>query len=111
VVKDRAGRDVNACAANRSPFIDQCGYDQAGIILQHIYGALRPGTLGQLEGTIRSFDQNRYSGRHIADALSMGDEGYVFVPTACEQGAACRVHIALHGCQQDVGSIGRLFIE
>jgi poly(3-hydroxybutyrate) depolymerase len=111
VVKDRAGRDVNACAANRSPFIDQCGYDQAGIILQHIYGALRPGTLGQLEGTIGSFDQNRYTGRHIADALSMGDEGYVFVPTACEQGAACRVHIALHGCQQDVGSIGRLFIE
>jgi hypothetical protein len=38
----------------------------------------------------------------------MADDGYVFV---CEQGAACRVHIALHGCQQDIGTIGRLFIE
>jgi len=111
VVKEQAARELNACAANQGPFIDQCGYDQAGIILQHIYGALRPGTLGPLGGTIKSFDQNRYTGRHIADALSMGDEGYVFVPTACEQGAACRVHIALHGCQQDAGTIGRLFIE
>jgi hypothetical protein len=111
VVKDEAGREVNACAANRTPYIDQCGYDQAGIILQHIYGALRPGTLGELTGTIKSFDQNRYTGRDIADALSMGDEGYVFVPSACEQGAACRVHVALHGCEQDVGTIGRRFIE
>jgi hypothetical protein len=72
---------------------------------------LRPGTLGELSGTIKSFDQNRYTGRDIADALSMGDEGYVFVPSACEQGAACRVHVALHGCEQDVGTIGRRFIE
>ena len=41
----------------------------------------------------------------------MGDEGYVFVPAACEQGAPCRLHIALHGCKQDAGTIGRLFIE
>jgi hypothetical protein len=41
----------------------------------------------------------------------MADEGYVFVPRACEQGDACRVHVALHGCHQDVGTIGRLFIE
>ena len=41
----------------------------------------------------------------------MGDEGYVFVPSACEQGDACRVHVVLHGCQQDAGTIGRLFVE
>lgn len=110
VVKDQTG-DVNACAANQTPFIDQCGYDQAGIILQHIYGALRPGTLGEPGGRLERFDQKRYTGRHIPGALSLGDEGYVFVPSACEQGAACRVHIALHGCMQDVAAIGRLFIE
>ena len=111
VVNERGERELNTCPANRSPFIDQCGYDQAGIILQHIYGALRPGTIGPLGGSIRSFDQNRYTGDHIADALSMGDEGYVFVPSACEQGDACRVHVVLHGCQQDAGTIGRLFVE
>jgi hypothetical protein len=36
VVREQAGRELNVCAANQSPFIDQCGYDQAGIILQHI---------------------------------------------------------------------------
>jgi poly(3-hydroxybutyrate) depolymerase len=111
VVNEQGERGLNTCPANRSPFIDQCGYDQAGIILQHIYGALRPGTIGPLGGVIRSFDQNRYTGDHIADALSLGDEGYVFVPSACEQGDACRVHVVLHGCQQDAGTIGRLFVE
>jgi poly(3-hydroxybutyrate) depolymerase len=111
VTKDQTGGDTNACPVNQGPFINQCGYDQAGIILQHIYGALRPGTLGQLRGTIRSFDQKRYTGRDIPDALSLADEGYTFVPSACEQGAACRVHIALHGCEQDVGTIGQTFME
>jgi poly(3-hydroxybutyrate) depolymerase len=111
VVNEQGERGLNTCPANRSPFIDQCGYDQAGIILQHIYGALRPGTIGPLGGVIRSFDQNRYTGDHIADALSMGDEGYVFVPSPCEQGDVCRVHVVLHGCQQDAGTIGRLFVE
>jgi hypothetical protein len=41
----------------------------------------------------------------------MGDTGYVFVPHDCEQGAACRVHVALHGCNQDVGNIGRRFVD
>jgi poly(3-hydroxybutyrate) depolymerase len=111
VVKEEAGRELNACAANQKPFIDQCGYDQAGIILQHIYGALRPGMPGELRGAIKRFDQGRYTGRHIPGALSMSNEGYVFVPADCEQGAACRVHVALHGCQQGVESIGRLFVE
>jgi hypothetical protein len=31
---------LNDCKDNAVPFIDECGYDQAGIILQHIYGAL-----------------------------------------------------------------------
>jgi hypothetical protein len=31
---------LNDCKDNAVPFIDECGYDQAGVILQHIYGAL-----------------------------------------------------------------------
>ena len=43
----------------------------------------------------------------------MGDIGYVFVPKDCEaeQGAECRVHIALHGCKQDVGDIGQRYVD
>jgi hypothetical protein len=109
VQKEQDG--LNACSANQSPFIDQCGYDQAGIILQHMYGRLNPPNRGQLTGTVQRFDQSAYTGDDIPDALSIGDAGYVFVPQDCEGGAACRVHIALHGCEQDAGHIGRHFVD
>jgi poly(3-hydroxybutyrate) depolymerase len=102
---------LNGCADNQAPFIDQCGYDQAGIVLQHIYGALNPPNRGQLTGTMQRFDQSVYSRLHDASALSLGDTGFVFVPKDCEDGQACRVHIALHGCKQDAGDIDRKFID
>ena len=102
---------LNNCNDNQGPFIDQCGYDQAGILLQHIYGALNPPNRGQLTGTMQRFDQSVYARLHDASALSLGDTGFVFVPRACEDGQACRVHIALHGCKQDVSDIDRKFID
>jgi poly(3-hydroxybutyrate) depolymerase len=102
---------LNGCGDNTSPYIDQCGYDQAGIALQHIYGALNPPNRGTLAGTMKSFDQSIYSKPDIPDALSLGDTGYVFVPKDCEDGGSCRVHIALHGCKQDAGDIGRRFVD
>jgi poly(3-hydroxybutyrate) depolymerase len=101
---------LDACADNQSPFIDQCGYDQAGILLQHIYGALNPPNRGQLTGTVQRFDQSIYA-TPDTNALSLGDAGFVFVPKDCEAGQACRVHIALHGCKQDTGDIDHRFID
>jgi poly(3-hydroxybutyrate) depolymerase len=40
VAQDPPLNNLNACEKSDTPFIDQCGYDQAGVILQHIYGAL-----------------------------------------------------------------------
>jgi len=111
VVQQQGQADLAACNANRNPFIDQCGYDQAGIILQHIYGRLRQPNRGQLKGTVQRFDQAAYTGADIPDALSMSDAGYVFVPQDCDDGAACRVHIALHGCAQDTDHVGRRFVD
>ncbi len=102
---------LNNCADNQGPFIDQCGYDQAGILLQHIYGALKPPNRGQLAGTMLRFDQSVYSRLHDASALSLGDAGFVFVPKDCADGQPCRVHIALHGCKQDVGDVDRRFVD
>jgi poly(3-hydroxybutyrate) depolymerase len=102
---------LNACADNAVPFIDQCGYDQAGIILQHIYGALNAPNRGKLTGALWQFDQSAYTRPDSPGSLSMGDTGYVFVPKECDEGAACRVHIALHGCKQDFGDIGRRYID
>jgi hypothetical protein len=100
-------------AVNQSPYINECNYDQAGIILQHIYGALNPPNSGELSGTIKSFSQAKYTDPDEPGALSMGDIGYVFVPRDCEpeQGMTCRVHIALHGCKQDAGDIKTLYVH
>jgi poly(3-hydroxybutyrate) depolymerase len=111
VPQEAEGAGLNACNANKSPFIDQCGYDQAGIILQHIYGALNPPNHGPLSGAITRFDQSLYTTPDIPDALSMGSIGYAYVPKDCENGEACRVHIALHGCKQDAGDIGGRYID
>ena len=111
VATDPHGGGPNECSVTASPFIDACGYDQAGIILQHIYGPLNPPNRGPLSGTVKRFDQSIYTDPRDPSPLSLGDAGYVFVPRECEDGAPCRVHIALHGCLQDAGEIDRRFID
>jgi poly(3-hydroxybutyrate) depolymerase len=111
VLRDPHVEGLNDCKDNSGPFIDQCGYDQAGIILQYIYGAMNAPNRGHLTGAMKRFDQSLYTKPDDTSPLSLGDTGYIFVPKECEEGAACRVHIALHGCKQDVGDIGLRFIE
>ncbi len=111
VAKDAHSGGINDCTESVSPFIDGCGYDQAGIILQHIYGTLNKPNRGQLNGTISRFDQSAYTRPDDPIGLSLANTGYVFVPRDCEDGAACRVHIVLHGCLQDAGEIERHFVD
>ncbi|PPQ14270.1 hypothetical protein CV770_37920 [Bradyrhizobium sp. AC87j1] len=111
VVAKEGDSGLNSCSANKEPYIDQCGYDQAGIILQHIYGRLNPPNRGQLAGVVKSFDQSLYTTPQAPAALSLSDTGYLFVPQDCEQGALCRVHVALHGCRQNAREIGLKFVN
>ena len=114
VRQDQPGDDLKGCDANGPPFIDRCDtYDQAGILLQHFYGALQRPNRGELRGKLLSFDQSIYARPKNASELSLGDTGFVFVPDECARREPCRVHIALHGCLQDVGedNVGRRFVE
>lgn len=96
-----------ACAATGAPFINDCDYDQAGAILEAIYRDLQAPSAG-LSGRILAFDQGAFISR--PHQHSMGDTGYVYIPAACEQpGAACRLHVAFHGCKQSTADIGDLF--
>lgn len=110
---DTAG--LNDCATSLSPFIVRCGnYDQAGIILRHIYGALAPPAQpGALAGTVKSFDQARYAAPDQPVQVSLGDAGFVFVPKDCETAAGppCRVHIVLHGCLQNSAVVDRTVVD
>jgi poly(3-hydroxybutyrate) depolymerase len=97
-----------ACDTTASPFINDCGYDAAGELLQHLLGALEQPAAKE-SGRIVRFDQKPFAGG-APHAISMGDSGYLYVPKACEV-EACRVHVALHGCRMSVEQIGERFVR
>jgi hypothetical protein len=49
------------CSDNEDYFIDRCNYDQAGIILQNIYGALRARNDDKRLGELLTFDQREFT--------------------------------------------------
>ena len=100
-----------ACAASESPFINRCGFDAVGQMLKAVSAgsAERPGTKGRLQ----RFGQKEFvpTWRRWWSMSSLDDTGYVFVPSQCEQGVRCRVHVALHGCRQGVSAVGEVFVR
>jgi poly(3-hydroxybutyrate) depolymerase len=84
-----------ACDRSAPPFIDNCGYDQAGAILRFIYGPLAPKGAARPENFI-AFAQGDYA----ASSATLSDEGVVYVPSTCRAEAGCRTHIVFHGCGQ-----------
>ena len=100
----------NACDANAKPFINDCRYDQAEEVLQTVYGPLQPAA-GQPAGRIIAFDQTEFAPAKKAAANGLLDTGYLYVPKACEPGAAqrCRLHVVLHGCLQSAEVLGDEF--
>jgi hypothetical protein len=100
-----------ACNKNEGDFIDHCNYDQAGIILQHVYGVLNPKNRGVLSGKLLSFDQRELTSPEAPASYSLAETGYVYVPEACAALQPCRVHIALHGCKQNFDTVQDRYIK
>lgn len=96
-----------SCDVTGKPFVVDCDYDQAGEVLSFIYGRLTPRS-PQPSGTYIAFDQTPF----LRDLVNHGlaDQGVVYVPNSCSEGASCRVHIAFHGCAQNRATVGDAFI-
>ncbi|MFC6518415.1 poly(3-hydroxybutyrate) depolymerase [Undibacterium arcticum] len=91
----------NGCAITDSPYIGKCHFDGAKEILGWIYGPLQAPRKGAPTGRFVKFDQTPYLPKTIFSWLTgMDTTGWVYIPTACAGGGACRLHIALHGCEQ-----------
>lgn len=103
---------VVACSATAPDYLNSCASPQGGAakieqakdILTWLYGPLLPDTSPVAEN-FKTFDQTLYT----EAAPGMGDTGYAYVPSACAQGETCRLHIALHGCEQTAGLIGEKY--
>ena len=93
----------NQCFLTLSPYINDCDYDQAGDILKHLLGELNPPS-ATLSGQFVEFYQDEFTDN--PNAHGMAHKGYVYIPKTCANGEACKLHIALHGCQQSYEKIG-----
>ena len=106
---DFSGAGDNSCSSAASPYISNCSYDGAGAALQWMYGTLGARNNGTLGGSVVAFDQTAF----VSAGNGMDSTGYLYVPRACAPGGAtvCKVHVALHGCQQSVSKIQQTFIN
>ncbi|MBK6851384.1 MAG: hypothetical protein IPG93_07210 [Burkholderiales bacterium] len=101
---DSAGN--NACGSSASPYISNCSYDGAKAAFSRFYGALEPRNDSPAAANYIEFDQSAFTSN-----AGMAPTGWVYVPASCAAGAVCKVHVALHGCQQNVATIGDKFIK
>jgi poly(3-hydroxybutyrate) depolymerase len=95
------------CGEHKPPFIIDCGFDAAERLLRHLYAddfAAAPKDAHD-HGTLITFDQREFFDPGEA-RTSMSAVAYAYVPAQCA-GARCRLHVAFHGCRQNVDSPDR----
>jgi len=105
-----------ACGETAAPYLTDCDYDQAGAILNHLLGELAPAQPqaatsenGDVIPDLIVFDQTEFT--DDLDQHGFAEQGYVYVPPACQDTSGCRVHVVFHGCRQAAEIVGRTFIH
>lgn len=81
-----------ACDTLATPFLNACGYDAAGELLDALYGPMQE--RGEANGELLEITQPN------ADDADMLESAFLYVPKSCAAGKRCGLHVALHGCQQ-----------
>jgi len=105
IVTEAAGNPE--CGASEPPFINDCDYDAAGEMLHHLLGPAPPAQAAS--GRLLRFDQREFA-QGATLAISLADEGYAYIPAACES-QRCRIHVAFHGCRQNASEVGERFVR
>lgn len=110
------------CAYKGSPYINNCNYDSAGVLLQHLYrGALQPPNVthqrrgSALDSGLVTFSQAPFVPiGYTLYTIALQNYGLMYIPKACapeEQGKTqCRLHVAFHGCLQDTNTVQQQFV-
>lgn len=87
-----------SCQDMSSPFINDCDYDAAGELLQHITGVTATAA-DESTGALREFAQSASAEAGLAET------GFVYTPPQCET-ERCALHVVLHGCSQSAAHVG-----
>jgi len=96
------------CTRLSSPYIGKCAFDGAGNAFETLYGTLKTAVTAK-PANLMKFSQTGY---FTGKATSIGDTGYIYVPTACADGkTTCRLHISFHGCEQTLDDIDNQYAD
>ncbi len=90
----------SSCSFKGAPYINDCNYDAAGEILSHTYGSLNARAT-TVASNLKDFDQSAFH-----SSFYLHNDGYIYVPDACDSGASCKLHVVLHGCVQNKNKVG-----
>ena len=97
----------SSCSTKGSPYINNCNFDLAGAMLSHIYGPLNARNNGTLPaGNFVEFNQSQFITNH-----GMAPTGWAYIPQACAAGTQCRLHVVMHGCQQNVTLVQQQYVR
>lgn len=111
----------NKCDFQGSPYINNCGVDIPGRILQHVLSDSNNDQpplkerVKMIASNLFEFDQKQYVPFTFFTLEELGilEYGYVYIPSQCQSGTGsvtnCAVHIALHGCLMSAETIGDTF--
>lgn len=96
-----------SCNTLSSPYMGKCKFDGAGNALKTILGGNNiKDPVSMISSNLMQFNQKPYWPNSVS---SLAENGYIYVPKACQQGTTCHLHIAFHGCEQDENLIGNIF--
>ena len=96
----------SSCGLGFLPWILKCNYDGAGEVLNTMYDRLNAKTTA-VDNNLIAYDQSEFG-----DASTpLFENGWVYVPTECQKGQKCKLHIALHGCQQTPDFVQDQFVK
>lgn len=101
----------NPCDTSFIPYMNSCGSDPEEAFLGLFYGPLNAKNGRTLGGSFVQFDQNPFVPGGSANDVSMDNTGWLYVPASCQDGQACRLVVALHGCLQYQGIIQQQFVR
>ena len=92
------------CRKLLGKYVLDCKYDQAGDVLQHLYGPLKlPVNWSAPASNVYTLKQEVYAPHGSKwSTLQMRTTGFAYVPTGCHGSplTSCRVHLHYHGCGQ-----------
>ncbi|CAH1256857.1 Hypp1737 [Branchiostoma lanceolatum] len=97
-------------------YLNNCGYNAAYEVLNHIYGGQQPLTKPDAfshvaaHGEFKAFDQGEFT--RWLGTLDHGfdSQGYVYIPSGCASSVSdCKLHVHFHGCFMGSSFVGDEF--